>query len=92
MKKLVLAAGLTFLALPAVAEPSCSPGETVKPMWESIKVFEESGGVVVAVKINDGLCYEIYGTVEGANFEVFYDPKAGASWHSLLINVRPAIG
>lgn len=77
MKHAILASALSLLAMPAFAEPSCSPGETVKPMWESVKAFEESGGVVIAVKINDGGCYEIYGKVEDVNFEVFYDPNTG---------------
>jgi hypothetical protein len=34
--------------------------------------------VVKSFKINDGACYEIYGTVDGKNLEVFYDPNTGA--------------
>lgn len=77
MKKLVLAALLSLTAAPMFAEPACTPGETVKPVWESMKAFEEAGGVVKSFKINDGACYEIYGTVDGKNFEVFYDPNTG---------------
>ena len=77
MKKLSFALLFAFAAAPAFAEPSCTPGATLKPVWESLKAFEESGGVVIAFKINDGACYEVYGTVDGKNFEVFYDPNTG---------------
>ncbi len=78
MKKLALAALLSLTAAPLFAEPACTPGEAVKPVWESMKAFEEAGGVVKSFKINDGACYEIYGTVDGTNFEVFFDPNTGA--------------
>ena len=78
MKKLALATLLALAAAPVFAEPTCTPGAEVKPVWESLKAFEEAGGVVVSFKINDGACYEIYGTVDGTNFEVFYDPNTGA--------------
>jgi hypothetical protein len=77
MKKFAIAAILALSAGPAFAEASCTPGEAVKPVWESMKLFEEAGGKVVAFKINDGLCYEIYGTIDGKNMEVFYDPNTG---------------
>jgi hypothetical protein len=77
MKNLLCAAVLTIAAAPAFAEPACTPGATLKPVWESMKAFEESGGTVLAFKINDGMCYEIYGTVDGTKMEVFYDPNTG---------------
>ena len=77
MKKLVLAALLSLSAAPLFAEPACTPGNAVKPVWESIKAFEDAGGKVVSFKINDGACYEIYGTVDGKNYEVFFDPNTG---------------
>lgn len=75
MKKLTLAALLSCLAAPVLAEPSCSPGAEVRPVWEAIKAFEDAGGVVKSFKINDGACYEIYGTQDGKNYEVFFDPN-----------------
>lgn len=75
MKKLTLAAALSLIAAPMFAEPSCTPGAEVKPVWEAIKAFEEAGGVVKTFKINDGACYEIYGSQDGKNFEVFFDPN-----------------
>lgn len=75
MKKLAIAALLSITAAPVFAEPACTPGDAVKPVWEAIKAFEETGGVVKTFKINDGQCYEIYGTVDGTNFEVFFDPN-----------------
>lgn len=77
MKKFALAALLSLSAAPMFAEASCTPGATVKPVWESMKAFEEAGGVVKSFKINDGACYEIYGTVDGKNYEVFFDPNTG---------------
>lgn len=77
MKKTIIAALLAVAAAPAFAEPSCTPGDALMPVWESIQTFEEEGGVVVSFKINDGGCYEIYGTVDGTNMEVFFDPNTG---------------
>lgn len=77
MKKIILAALLAVSAAPAFAEPSCNPGTELKPVWESIKAFEEEGGEVVSFKINGGGCYEIYGKVDGANMEIFFDPNTG---------------
>lgn len=80
MKIAPLAALMTFAGTAAFAEPTCTaPAEgAAAPVWEAIKSFEESGGVVRAFKINDGNCYEIYGSVDGANMEVFFDPTTGA--------------
>jgi hypothetical protein len=75
---LSLAATSAFLAVPAFAEPSCSPGAELKPVWESLKAFEEEGGTVIAFKINEGGCYEIYGQIAEQKMEVFYDPNTGA--------------
>jgi hypothetical protein len=75
MKKLTIALLLTTFAAPAFAEPSCTPGATLKPVWESMKAFEDQGGKVLSFKTNDGGCYEIYGSVDGKNMEVFFDPN-----------------
>ena len=77
MKKLALATLFALAAAPVFAEPACTPGDAVKPVWEAMKAFEEAGGKVVSFKINDGACYEIYGTLDGKNYEVFYDPNTG---------------
>jgi hypothetical protein len=77
MKKMLYAAVLTIAAAPAFAEPTCTPGATLKPVWESMKAFEETGGVVLSFKVNDGQCYEIYGSVDGTKMEVFFDPNTG---------------
>lgn len=77
MKKLAIAALLSLSAAPLFAEPACTPGATTKPVWESMKAFEEAGGVVKSFKINDGACFEIYGTVGDKNYEVFFDPNTG---------------
>jgi hypothetical protein len=73
-----LTAALILAAAPAFAEPACTPGDVSAPIWQSMKAFEESGGKVLAFKINDGQCYEIYGVVDGVKMEVFYDPNTGA--------------
>ncbi|MDG1117421.1 MAG: PepSY domain-containing protein [Flavimaricola sp.] len=77
MKKFMIAALFSTAAAPVFAEPSCNPGAELKPIWESIKSFEEEGGEVISFKINGGGCYEIYGKVEGTNMEVFFDPNTG---------------
>lgn len=79
MKLLPFAAALVVVvAGPALAEPSCTGAEHASPVWQAIQSFEEAGGVVVSFKINDGNCYEIYGSVDGTNMEVFFDPATGA--------------
>ncbi|MDG1282864.1 MAG: PepSY domain-containing protein [Pseudorhodobacter sp.] len=77
MTKTLIAALLALAAAPAFAEPSCNPGTDLKPVWESIKTFEDQGGEVMSFKINDGGCYEIYGKVDGTKMEVFFDPNTG---------------
>ncbi len=77
MKTILCAVLLSIAAVPAFAEPSCNPGADVKPIWESMKAFEDEGGKVISFKINDGGCYEIYGKVKDTNMEVFYDPNTG---------------
>ena len=77
MKYLVLATGLSLTAIPAFAEPTCTPGEALKPVWEAIKAFEDAKGEVLKFKINDGGCYEVYGKLDGVKMEVFYDPNTG---------------
>jgi hypothetical protein len=77
MKKTLLATIMMLAAVPAFAEPSCNPGAELTPIWQSIKTFEDEGGEVMSFKINGGGCYEIYGKVDGANMEVFFDPNTG---------------
>jgi len=77
MKKLIIAAVISLSAVPAFAEPSCTPGDTQTPIWEAIKTFEDEGGQVIAFKINSGGCYEIYGSLDDTNMEVFFDPNTG---------------
>lgn len=77
MKKTIIAALLTLSAAPAFAEPSCTQGADVTPVWQSLQKFEEEGGEVISFKINDGQCYEIYGKVDGVNMEIFFDPNTG---------------
>jgi hypothetical protein len=77
MKKILLAALLSASAAPVFAEPSCTAGTDLKPVWESMKSFEDAGGTVVSFKTNEGGCYEIYGKIDGTNMEVFFDPNTG---------------
>jgi hypothetical protein len=77
MRKLIIAAlPLAVLAGPALAEPSCKTGGAL-PMWQVAKTFEDAGGTIQQMKVNDG-CYEIYGHQSDARVEAFYDPKTGA--------------
>ncbi|MCB5199110.1 Peptidase propeptide and YPEB domain-containing protein [Loktanella sp. DSM 29012] len=80
MKKIAtLTALIALSATAALAEPSCTPAAdgAAAPVWEAVKAFEEEGGVVKAFKINGGDCYEIYGSLDGTNMEVFFDPTTG---------------
>ena len=67
MTKTLIAALLALAAAPAFAEPSCNPGTDLKPVWESIKSFEDQGGEVMSFKIK----------VDGTKMEVFFDPNTG---------------
>jgi hypothetical protein len=78
MKLPLFGLALICAAAPVLAEPSCTPGDAVKPVWESIKAFEDGGGKVLSFKINDGNCYEIYGTQGDVKMEVFFDPNTSA--------------
>lgn len=80
MKRTILAALLTISATAALAEPECTApvdGATA-PVWEAIKVFEDEGGVVKSFKVNDGNCFVIFGTLDGTNMAVIFDPTTGA--------------
>ena len=79
MKIATLAALMTLSATAAFAEPECTaPAEgAAAHVWEAIKSFEDEGGVVRSFKINDGNCNEIYGSLNGTNMEVFFDPTTG---------------
>lgn len=79
MKIATFATLLSLTAGAAFAEPTCiTPAEGAgAPVWKAIQSFEEEGGVVRSFKINDGACYEIYGTLKGTNMEVFFDPTTG---------------
>lgn len=74
---MIATASLLAISTQAFAEPSCSPGSALKPMWQSVQSFENAGGKVIAVKINEGGCYEVYGTLDNKKFEVFFDPNTG---------------
>ena len=79
MNRLTLAAALSLVALPALAGPDCSEIDASMPMWEVVKAFEENeGGSVEVAKITDDNCYEIYGRIDGAKVEIYYDPSSGA--------------
>ena len=77
MKKTLIAALITVCPAPVFAEPACTPGTDLKPVWESMKAFETEGGTVIAFKTNSGGCYEIYGSLNGTKMEVFFDPNTG---------------
>lgn len=75
---LIAAACLMPLAAsPAFAGPDCEGKAMTTPMWQVAKTFEEQGGQIRDMKVEDG-CYEIKGEVGGKKFEVHYDPTSGA--------------
>ncbi len=77
MKSLsILALPLVALAVPAFAEPSCEASGKTLPMWQVAKTFEEAGGAISTMKVNDG-CFEIYGKQGGDKVEVYFDPQTG---------------
>lgn len=76
-KMILLALPLTIAAGAALAEPSCKPTGPVQPMWQTAKGFEDAGGTIQTMKVDNG-CYEIYGKQAGKKVEAFFDPVTGA--------------
>ncbi len=64
---------LAALAIPAFAGPDCGDMARAAPMWQAAKVFEEAGGMIRDMKLEDG-CYEIKGEMAGRKVEVYYSP------------------
>ncbi len=77
MKLSLLALPLIAVAAPALAEPSCKTPAAPVPMWSVAKSFEDSGGRISNMKVNDG-CYEIYGKAGDKRVELFFDPASGS--------------
>jgi hypothetical protein len=69
--------GLALAASPALAGPDCGGKAMTTPMWQVARTFEEAGGAIRDMKIEDG-CYEIKGEAAGKKVEVYYDPTTGA--------------
>ena len=74
---LIAALPLALLAAPAFAGPDCEGAVASTKMWEVAKTFEEAGGVIRDMKVEDG-CYEIKGDQGGKKLEIYYDPATGA--------------
>ncbi len=68
----------TLAAVPALAEPDCKGDGPMKPMWETVKAFEEANGTVQIAKTTGDGCYEIYGRQNGHKVEIYFDPRTGA--------------
>lgn len=79
---LVTALPFALLAAPAFAGPDCGGAVASTKMWEVAKAFEESGGVIRYMKIEDG-CYEIKGEQGGKKLEIYYDPTSGVELERL---------
>lgn len=69
-------AALAALAAPAFAGPDCGGMAADTPMWRVAKSFEDAGGVIRDMKLEDG-CYEIKGEHAGARVEVYFNPTTG---------------
>lgn len=75
-KYLITALPLALLAAPAFAGPDCAGVEAKTPMWRVAQSFEEAGGVIRDMKVEDG-CYEIKGEQGGKRLEIYFDPSTG---------------
>ncbi len=64
---------LAAFAVPAFAGPDCADMAREAPMWQAAKAFEEAGGTIRDMKLEDG-CYEIKGDMAGKKVEVYYSP------------------
>jgi hypothetical protein len=73
---LIAALPLALLSTPVLAGPDCRTVEARTPMWEVAKAFEEAGGVIRDMKVEDG-CYEIKGEQGGVKLEIYFDPASG---------------
>jgi hypothetical protein len=67
---------LALIAAPAFAGPDCEGTARTTPMWQVAKSFEEAGGAIREMKIEDG-CYEIKGDQAEHRVEVYFDPSSG---------------
>jgi hypothetical protein len=77
MKALLFAAlPLGLLAAPAFAGPDCEGATASTPMWQVAKSFEEAGGAIREMKVEDG-CDEIKGLHGDKKFEIYFDPTSG---------------
>jgi hypothetical protein len=74
---LIAALPLAFLAAPVLAGPNCENLEVKTRMWEVARAFEEAGGVIRDMQVEDG-CYEIKGEQGGVKLEIYFDPATGA--------------
>jgi hypothetical protein len=78
MRKFLIAAlPLSLLAAPAFAGPDCENMAASTPMWQVARAFEEAGGTIRDMKVEDG-CYEIKGDQGGKRVEVYFNPSTGA--------------
>jgi hypothetical protein len=68
----------TVIAVPAFAEPECTGDGPMKPMWETVRGFEDAKGTVDIAKMTRDGCYEIYGRQNGHKVEIYFDPRTGA--------------
>lgn len=73
---IVSALPLALLAAPALAGPDCGGVARSTPMWQVAKSFEEAGGAIREMKVEDG-CYEIKGDQGEKRVEVYFDPASG---------------
>jgi hypothetical protein len=74
---LIAALPLALLAGPAFAGPDCENMAATTPMWQVARAFEEAGGTIRDMKVEDG-CYEIKGDQGGKRVEVYFSPSTGA--------------
>ncbi len=77
LRILAALAALPLLAAPALAGPDCEGKAMTTPMWQVAKSFEEAGGTIRDMKVEDG-CYEIKGEADGRKYEIYFDPATGA--------------
>jgi hypothetical protein len=75
--RILAALPLVLIAAPVLAGPDCEGMAKSMPMWQVAKGFEEAGGTIRDMKVEDG-CYEIKGDQAGKRVEVYFNPSTGA--------------
>ncbi len=78
MKRPPLGLSLICVAAPVLAEPSCTPGAPVKPVWESIKSLRMVAAKCCHSRLTTAKAMKFTAPKDDKKTEVFLDPNTSA--------------